>query len=340
MYGLISRSRPDCKPQRSSQNTAHPLLARAQHTIPASQLLGNGLPRSSAIAVTVSSPPSAAVLFLDELAPMLGVSAPSMGPALGVSAPSMVPVEDGGGGSAGAASGGSISMLEPLATALAISARATSTQLFASTPASAQVLPLAVDLVVNPLHAQGVQVPLLPRLQHRPAGRDTRVLHALLEVASHPHAVTLEVYGMTGPNQQIHFLYRPECHYCAMQCPKTLPASTSPRGDSYAFLLEATRFSRQTQRYCVDKVGHVVAPRVFYHQSRPDIDCHRRPLNQPRNHWVSWFQLLAKQPFQPMCEASLAFTSRTACSANPLLLLSPIDASSGTISVPNFVVSI
>ena len=82
------------------------------------------MPRSSAMAVTVSSPPSAAVLFLDELAlaPMLGVSAPSKGRAED---------DDGsaGGGSAGAASGGamsvSISMLEPLATALAISARAT-----------------------------------------------------------------------------------------------------------------------------------------------------------------------------------------------------------------------
>ena len=73
----------------------------------------------------------------------------------------------------------------------------------------------------------------------------------------------------------------------------------------------------------------------------PDIDCHRRPLNQPRNHWVSWLQLLAKQPFQPMCEASrLRFHLSDACSANPLLLLSPIDASSGTISLPNFVVSI
>ena len=66
-----------------------------------------------------------------------------------------------------------------------------------------------MDLVVNPLHAHGVQVPLPLRLQHRPAGRDTRVLHGLLEAASHPHAVTLEVYGMTVPNQQIHFLYRP-----------------------------------------------------------------------------------------------------------------------------------
>ena len=68
------------------------------------------------MAVTVSSPPSAAVLFLDELV---------LAPMLGVSAPSMALVEDGGGGSAGATSGGSISMLEPLVTALAISARAT-----------------------------------------------------------------------------------------------------------------------------------------------------------------------------------------------------------------------
>ena len=97
MYEVISRSRLDCKPQQSSQNTAHPLLARAQHTIPA-----------SAMAVTVSSPPSAAVHFLNELAPMLGVSAPSKGPA----------EEEDCGGSAGAASGGavsvSISMLGPL----------------------------------------------------------------------------------------------------------------------------------------------------------------------------------------------------------------------------------
>ena len=35
-----------------------------------------------------------------------------------------------------------------------------------------------------------------------------------------------------------------------------------------AFLLEATRSFHQTQRCCVDKVVHVVAPRVFYHQSR------------------------------------------------------------------------
>ena len=39
-----------------------------------------------------------------------------------------------------------------------------------------------------------------------------------------------------------------------------------------AFLLEATRFSRQTQQYFVDKVGHVVAPRVVL----PSIP--RRPI--------------------------------------------------------------
>ena len=41
---------------------------------------------------------------------------------------------------------------------------------------------MAEDRVVNPLHAQGVQVPLLPRFQLQPAGQDTRVHHVLLEV--------------------------------------------------------------------------------------------------------------------------------------------------------------
>ena len=83
-------------------------------------------------------------------------------------------------------------------------------------------------------------------------------------------------------------------------------------------------------------------PRCFtINPAASDVDCHRRPLNQPRDHWVSLIPILGQSTFSTHVQgfAPSLSPSLTACSASPLLLLSPIDASSGTISVPNFVVS-